>query len=215
MSADSHTRNLRVALACAGVVLLADRLSKDWVWANLRNQAPRPVIKGVVHLDFAFNTGSAFGLAAGQPWARAVFSLFAVSVVLMLFTALWRIRPRNVMAALGVGFSAGGAAGNLLCRLTRVHEVRFYRLEDADFSDFIQFAPQVADAFTSRPVMIDVPRRGVVDFLVLFIGPHRRWPAFNLADIALTVGAICLILWVWREDEDVFTPDDARPPSGG
>lgn len=37
------------------------------------------------------------------------------------------------------------------------------------------------------------PRTGVVDF----IGVHR-WPAFNLADAALVVGAIGLVLALWR-----------------
>lgn len=37
------------------------------------------------------------------------------------------------------------------------------------------------------------PRPGVVDF----IGVHR-WPAFNLADAALVVGAALLLLALWR-----------------
>lgn len=205
MEAGSHARNFKVALACALGALVIDRLSKDWAWAALRDGPPLKLIKGWVHLDFAFNTGSAFGLAAGQPWATGLFSVIAVSVIVGLFVVLWRVRPRNILAATGVGLSAGGAAGNLLCRLTRIHEMRIYGLKHASFNDLIEFAPQVAEAFDSGPVWIDIPRRGVVDFIVLYYRPLHPWPAFNVADIALTLGALSLIVWVWREDEEVFS----------
>lgn len=41
--------------------------------------------------------------------------------------------------------------------------------------------------------------RGVVDFLDVGVGAHR-WPTFNLADVAVTVGALLLIAVLWRED---------------
>lgn len=42
--------------------------------------------------------------------------------------------------------------------------------------------------------------RGVVDFLDVGIGTVR-WPVFNVADMALTVGAIILALSLWREEK--------------
>jgi signal peptidase II len=41
---------------------------------------------------------------------------------------------------------------------------------------------------------------GVVDFLDVGIGTVR-WPVFNVADMALTVGAIILALSLWREEK--------------
>lgn len=41
--------------------------------------------------------------------------------------------------------------------------------------------------------------RGVVDFLDVGIGTVR-WPVFNVADMALTIGAIILALSLWREE---------------
>lgn len=49
---------------------------------------------------------------------------------------------------------------------------------------------------------------GVVDFLDVGVG-DLRWPVFNVADIAVTTGAIFLALSLWREDQ---TP---RRESGG
>ncbi len=63
---------------------------------------------------------------------------------------------------------------------------------------------------------------GVVDFIDVGIGVSR-WPTFNVADMAVSVGA-CLLAWVlWHEDPDavhnatptapVVTPDNASVES--
>lgn len=41
--------------------------------------------------------------------------------------------------------------------------------------------------------------RGVVDFIDIGIGGYR-WPTFNVADIAVSVGAVTLAVLLWRED---------------
>ncbi|HET8763056.1 MAG TPA: signal peptidase II [Gemmatimonadales bacterium] len=41
--------------------------------------------------------------------------------------------------------------------------------------------------------------RGVVDFLDVGVG-DLRWPTFNVADIAVSCGAVALALSLWRED---------------
>lgn len=41
--------------------------------------------------------------------------------------------------------------------------------------------------------------RGVVDFIDIGLGSYR-WPTFNIADIAVTCGALALALSFWRED---------------
>jgi signal peptidase II len=44
--------------------------------------------------------------------------------------------------------------------------------------------------------------RGVVDFLDVGVGTIR-WPVFNVADIAVTTGAILLALSLWNEERQV------------
>jgi signal peptidase II len=43
---------------------------------------------------------------------------------------------------------------------------------------------------------------GVVDFLDVGFG-NLRWPVFNVADIAVTTGAVFLALSLWREEQQV------------
>jgi len=53
--------------------------------------------------------------------------------------------------------------------------------------------------------------RGVVDFLDLGIGGYR-WPTFNVADLAVTGGALVLAVVLWRDDRPVA--DRIAPPAG-
>jgi signal peptidase II len=49
--------------------------------------------------------------------------------------------------------------------------------------------------------------RGVVDFIDVGVG-QLRWPTFNVADMAVTCGAIALALVLWAEGRRA----DERPP---
>lgn len=44
--------------------------------------------------------------------------------------------------------------------------------------------------------------RGVIDFLDVGVG-DTRWPVFNVADIAVTAGAIILALSLWKEEQHI------------
>jgi len=50
---------------------------------------------------------------------------------------------------------------------------------------------------------------GVVDFLDVGIG-NRRWPTFNVADSAITVGAIALAVSLWLEGRAQDRAKEAR-----
>ena len=43
--------------------------------------------------------------------------------------------------------------------------------------------------------------RGVVDFIDVYIGPVH-WPTFNVADMAVTCGAIALAIVLWQEGQE-------------
>lgn len=58
---------------------------------------------------------------------------------------------------------------------------------------------------------------GVVDFIDIGVGT-LRWPTFNVADIAVSCGAVALAISLWREDaqrdtaaEPVATPTPTPP----
>lgn len=53
--------------------------------------------------------------------------------------------------------------------------------------------------------------QGVVDWLDLGVGAHR-WPTFNVADVAVTLGAALLFRALWREDR-ALTPNAPPAPA--
>jgi signal peptidase II len=50
--------------------------------------------------------------------------------------------------------------------------------------------------------------RGVVDFLDVGVGAWR-WPTFNVADIAVSSGAIILAVVLWNEEEEKVAAEKA------
>ena len=54
--------------------------------------------------------------------------------------------------------------------------------------------------------------RGVVDFLDFGVGEYR-WPVFNVADIAVTVGALLLAFSLWREEQKIEQELDVAEPA--
>jgi signal peptidase II len=44
-----------------------------------------------------------------------------------------------------------------------------------------------------------------VDFIDIGVGVHR-WPTFNVADMAVSGGAILLALVLWREEQQAAAP---------
>ena len=55
--------------------------------------------------------------------------------------------------------------------------------------------------------------RGVVDFIDVGVGTYR-WPTFNIADSAVTVGAVVLAYVLWmegREDQAALRAEEAGP----
>ena len=55
--------------------------------------------------------------------------------------------------------------------------------------------------------------RGVVDFLDVGVG-NWRWPTFNVADSAITVGAITLAILLWLEGKHVQQSPQAPKETG-
>ena len=52
--------------------------------------------------------------------------------------------------------------------------------------------------------------RGVVDFFDVGVGA-LRWPTFNVADVAVSCGAIALALVLWREDARRGAASESAP----
>lgn len=110
----NHRTGLLVALGLALAVFVLDQGLKALVEGSMRPGESIPVIPGFLSITHVRNTGGAFGILGGNPLLLLAGSVVAVVVVLwMLLTG-----QSSRLATMGCGLILGGAAGNLLDRLT-------------------------------------------------------------------------------------------------
>ena len=132
------------AAATAAVIVGIDQATKALVRAHVRFGSEDGILPGV-QLVNSRNKGVAFNLLEGKP---GVVGAITAAVVIGLLVFFWINRTRPLLW-LPVGLLLGGAAGNVIDRVTR---------DD-----------------------------GVTDFIKL-----PAWPAFNVADMAITFGVLAL-----------------------
>jgi signal peptidase II len=99
----------------AGLVIVADQLSKTWAIHHLQTSSRH--ILGSVNFVLAYNAGAAFSLGTGvTPFIEA--GVVVLVVVLLLFSRR-ASRHASVPVAIGLGLLLGGALGNLFDRVFR------------------------------------------------------------------------------------------------
>lgn len=138
------------------LVAATDQFSKLWIQANLPFQHSLFEI-GFFRITHIHNSGAAFGLFQGYPFALAIVSSVGAALLLTYALVVYRRYPflDNLPNRVAIGLILGGTVGNLIDRLRLGYVI-----------DFIAF---------------------------------NFWPAFNVADSAVTVGAIlfaCSILFI-------------------
>ena len=200
------TRGSRyVVLALIAVtVIVLDQATKYWIMQSMRLHESIPVISNLFSFTYIRNPGAAFGLLAGSSNAfRTVF--FGVTSLLalaLLGTILVRLPDRDRLAQVSIAGIIGGAIGNLIDR------VRFG--EVIDFLDVYIIGPTL-QFYIDR---YEIGSLQVGPYLVDFSGPHH-WPAFNVADSAISVGVVCLIIHFVFERKDAPLPQPNSHPATG
>lgn len=180
------------------VILIVDQLTKLFVkgfsipFLNLRfeglNYAEKHnIIGSFLRITFVENPGMAFGIDVGLS-SKLFLSLFSVAASIGIVYYLYKVRTEDIKLRLSLALILGGALGNFIDRA-------FYGL-------FYGYAP----LFYGKVVdFIDV------DFfdISLFGYAYDRWPIFNVADMAVTIGVIMLI--VFSKNESRATDTASQP----
>ncbi len=137
------------ALAIATLVFVVDQGLKALIEGSMRPGESIPVIPGFLSITHIRNDGGAFGILAESPLVLLLGSVVAVGVVLWMLLAGQTSR----LATLGCGLILGGAAGNLLDRLTTgevtdyVHFSFWYVFNAADAAITVGVAILLLTAF--------------------------------------------------------------------
>lgn len=139
-----------------------------------------PVWGDFFRLTFVENPGLAFGYDPGSSF-KLIISIFSLVASIGLIFYLYAIRNKSFSLRFAIALILGGAVGNLIDRT-------FYGI-------FYDYAP----LFYGK--VVDFFDFDFFDF-TLFGRSYDRWPVFNIADAAVSIGVIILILFYKKHQED-------------
>jgi len=167
----------------SAAVLFLDQITKYVIKATMNLHYSIPVLGDFFRLTYIENTGMAFGISFGH---SSFFTVFAIIASVVILVYLFKMKGEDYVARLSMALIFGGALGNLTDRVLRGRVV--------DFLDFEFFD-------------INIPA-----FKVLFFHfpgyQMTRWPVFNVADMAVSIGMVLLLIVIAFEKE----PHHEAPP---
>ncbi len=172
ISRDKMTRAWRWGIPLIIAIVVVDQLTKAWVLGNpefraidcLNRLAPCGRIEMSSVLDFSMMWNRGISFGLAQADGLARWALFAVISCIAVGFTIWLLRAERWLTALALSMVVGGAVGNLIDR--------------AVFGAVVDF----------------------IDFKGPWFGVTRgSWPLgfpwiFNVADAAISLGAIILLL---------------------
>ncbi len=181
------------------MIVIVDQVSKLLVkgfnlpligyWQGMELGSSIQVWGDFLKLTFIENPGMAFGIDIGGKMVLTVFST-AASIGIVYY--LYKIREESLVIRISLAMILGGAIGNLIDRI-------FYGVI---FENGALLYGKVVD-------FIDV------DFFDVTLGSFHiaRWPIFNVADAAVSVGVIFLLVF-HRKFTSAENPDVVLTANG-
>lgn len=168
----------RIILAgLVGLLLVADQLSKLIVRNSFALGESVRVLGDFFHLTYIRNAGGAFGITFGHP---LVYFLASSIIAVFITISLYRHPDIRRWSVWALTFILAGAIGNLIDRVYLGEVVDFL---DCEFFD------------------INLPSFSL--WFIRFPGySMTRWPVFNVADSAVTVGIVLLLLSSWLDPHE-------------
>lgn len=102
------------------LIVAVDQLTKAMIRAMLPLHDSRTIIPGLVDFTHVRNTGAAFGIlnTADFPFKTAVIAVIATAALIGVGMYAASLAHHQFIARLGLALIIGGAAGNLLDRVT-------------------------------------------------------------------------------------------------
>jgi len=165
-------------------VLLLDQVSKILVKTTMAIGEAIPVFGKWFYILFIENNGMAFGWEfSGGSWGKIFLSVFRVVAVVLLFWLINRMVKNKVKfgPVFGISLITAGAIGNII-------DCLFYGLIFG-YAGFLQ--GRVVD-------MLYFPLFTFPEWVPFFGGEIFFSPIFNIADSAITIGILYLVIFQWN-----------------
>jgi signal peptidase II len=169
-------------LIISGIIVTADQITKLLVKGisipslgiqiyGMPYGFSRPLLGNTVRLTYIENPGMAFGIDVG---GKLFFSIISIIASVAIVVYLYRARHDALGFRISLSMILGGAVGNLVDRV----------FHGVIWGDASLFYGRVVD-------FLDV------DFFNFNFFGHQvsRWPVFNVADAAVTIGVVLLLFF--------------------
>jgi len=137
-------------------------------------------------ITFVENPGMAFGFDPGIDY-KFWISIFSIIASIALIIYIYYTRKQTLSLRIALAFILGGAIGNLIDRVfygVIYNYAPFFYGKVVDFLDF--------DFFD----------------ITIFGRSYDRWPVFNIADSAVTIGILILLFFYRKEPQEKIVPEE-------
>ena len=168
-------KNLKIFIIPATVIFL-DQITKYLVKKHMVLGESTNIFGNFLCFTYIENRGMAFGISTGN---ATFFTVLSIIVTIFLFYYLYKIRGKRFLYRFPFFLILGGAIGNLIDRVLYNKVVDFIDVNIPDIS---------------------IPSLNLFLFQIPKIELHR-WPIFNIADSAITIGMIVLLIIIFSHKE--------------
>lgn len=192
-------KDARKFFLIAGAVVLLDQIVKVVVKLNMQMGVAGQirVLGDFFKIHFIENPGAAFGLTISklvntvgldmsESTGKLILSIFSLLAVIAIGYVLYRISTHKSPLPYYVALIFGGALGNIIDRT-------FYGVffSDMNYYDGGLFFGRVVDMF-----YLDIGDLPLPEFMGG--GTYHLWPIFNIADAAISIGIVVLLIFQGR-----------------
>ena len=171
---------MRKLLILAFLIVVIDQATKTAITQTMGIGQSRPIIGDLLRFTFVENPGMAFGLDFGMPLLLGLFSIGAAFFLIYLIKSSPREKIGGFHYALAM--ILGGAVGNLIDRVFYGVIYDYASLFHGKVVDFID---------------IDIPDIVIGGFDL------DRFYVFNIADAAVSIGIVLLLLTYGKHQKEV------------
>lgn len=171
-------KKLKFVFTVAFIVLILDQITKWLIVQGVSLGAEIPVIDGFFDIVHGRNTGAAFGMLSHWDSAYRDWFFYSIAVVALVFLYFYikSVSLTDRLSLLALSFIFGGALGNVSDRIFRGSVVDFLSVHYRDKT--------VSFAFWGHSWTMPL-----------------SWPAFNVADMAISCAVILLVIRGFKTSE--------------